>query len=76
MNRRARLVAALSQVGGIERFGQFEVEGGTILNQRRTAFDKTHPSLADARIHQAMSHTVGRQSIVCALPAGRTIVPA
>jgi len=64
------------QIAGIERSGQFEVQGGTIPNHRLTAFDKTHPVLADARIRQAMTHSVDRQSIVDALWAGRTVVPA
>ena len=64
------------QISGIERSGQFEVQGGTIPNHRITAFDKAHPQLRDARIRQAMTHAIDRQAIVDSLWAGRTVVPA
>ncbi len=64
------------QIAQIERSGMFEVQGGTIPNHRIHAFDKTHPVLRDARIRQAMTHAIDRQTIVEALWAGRTKVPA
>jgi len=63
------------QIPGIERSGAFEVQGGTIPNHRITAFDKTHPQLRDARIRQAMTHSIDRTAIVDSLWAGRTRVP-
>ncbi len=63
------------QVAGIERSGQFEVQGGTIPNHRLTVFDKTHPQLRDARVRQAMTHAIDRTAIVDALWASRTRVP-
>ncbi len=64
------------QIPGIEKSGLFEVQGGTIPNHRIHAFDKTHPTLRDPRIRQAMTHAIDRQGIVDALWAGRTKVPA
>ena len=63
------------QIPGIEKSGQYEVQGGTITNHRITAFDKTHPQLRDARVRQAMTHAIDRTAIVDALWAGRTQVP-
>ncbi|WP_191084914.1 ABC transporter substrate-binding protein [Roseococcus microcysteis] len=63
------------QIQGIERNRTFEVQGGTILNHRLTVFDKNHPTLADARVRRALTHSIDRQAIVDSLWAGRTVVP-
>jgi len=63
------------QIPGIERNRAFEVQGGTILNHRLICFDKNFPSLRDARVRRAMTHSIDRQAIVDALWAGRTVVP-
>ena len=64
------------QIRDIERNAAFEVQGGTIPNHRLICFDKHHAVLADPRIRQAMTHAIDRKSIVDALWAGRTQVPA
>ncbi|MBC7801296.1 MAG: ABC transporter substrate-binding protein [Gemmatimonadaceae bacterium] len=63
------------QIPGIERSGQFEVQGGTIPNHRLTVFDKNHAQLRDPRVRQAMTHAIDRTAIVDSLWAGRTRVP-
>ena len=63
------------QIAGIERSGQFEVQGGTIPNHRLTVFDKNHPQLRDPRVRLAMAHAIDRNAIVDSLWAGRTRVP-
>jgi peptide/nickel transport system substrate-binding protein len=63
------------QIPEIEKYARFEVQGGLIPNHRITAFDKTHPQLADPRVRQAMSHAIDRQAIVDSLWAGRTRIP-
>ncbi|GAC1342667.1 MAG: ABC transporter substrate-binding protein [Acetobacteraceae bacterium] len=63
------------QIPGIERSGQFEVQGARVPNHRLTTFDKNHPQLHDPRVRLAMAHAIDRQSIVDALWAGRTAVP-
>ncbi len=63
------------QITGIERSGQFEVQGARVPNHRLTTFDKNHAQLRDPRVRLAMAHAIDRQSIVDALWAGRTDVP-
>jgi peptide/nickel transport system substrate-binding protein len=63
------------QITGIERNRAFEVQGGTILNHRLTVFDKHHPTLRDARVRRALTHSIDRQAIVDSLWAGRTVIP-
>lgn len=64
------------QIADIERNQAFEVQGGTILNHRLTVFDKNHRVLANPLVRRAMTHAIDRKSIVEALWAGRTKVPA
>ena len=63
------------QIVDIERSGVFEVQGATVPNHRMIAFDKTHPTLVDARVRQAMTHSIDRQAIVDSLWLGRTKIP-
>ncbi|HYZ64745.1 MAG TPA: ABC transporter substrate-binding protein [Acetobacteraceae bacterium] len=63
------------QIAGIERSGQFEVQGAKVPNHRLTTFDKNHAQLRDPRVRLAMAHAIDRQSIVDALWAGRTNIP-
>ncbi len=63
------------QIGRIEATPRHHVVGGSILNIRLTAMDKTHPTLKDPRVRRAMSHAVDRQAIVDSLWLGRTKVP-
>lgn len=63
------------QIEGIERGGTFGVQGAKVPNHRLTTFDKHHPTLRDARIRQAMTHAIDRQSIVDSLWLGRTSIP-
>ena len=63
------------QITGIERSGQFEVQGARVPNHRLTTFDKNHAQLRDPRVRLAMAHAIDRQSIVDALWVGRTDIP-
>ena len=63
------------QIGGVERSGQFEVQGARIPNHRLTTFDINHPQLRDPRVRQAMTHAIDRKAIVDSLWLGRTAIP-
>ena len=63
------------QIASIEASPRHHVVGGPIMNIRLTIFDKTHPTLSDARVRRALTHAVDRQAIVDALWDGRTTVP-
>jgi peptide/nickel transport system substrate-binding protein len=52
-----------------------EVVGRAIANHRVTAFDKTHPTLRDARVRRAITHAIDRKSISDGLWAGRAPLP-
>jgi peptide/nickel transport system substrate-binding protein len=64
------------QIKTIEANPKFEVVGGPVLNHRIVVFDKTHPQLANPKIRLAMAHAIDRDTIVQALWANRTSVPA
>ena len=63
------------QIPVVERNPRFEVLGSPINNIRIMGFDKSNPTLADARIRRAMTHAVDRKAIVDTLWAGRTAIP-
>ena len=63
------------QIGALDRSARHEVVGGPIMNHRITVFDKSHPSLRDARIRRAFTHSIDRRSIVDALWAGKAPIP-
>lgn len=64
------------QIKTVEANPKFEVVGGPVLNHRLIVFDKNHPQLANPKIRLAMAHAIDRDSIVKALWAGRSTVPA
>lgn len=64
------------QIKTVEANPKFEVVGGPVLNHRLVVFDKNHPQLANPKIRLAMAHAIDRDSIVKALWAGRSTVPA
>ncbi|MBP0445307.1 ABC transporter substrate-binding protein [Roseomonas sp. SSH11] len=63
------------QIGALDRSARHEVVGGPIMNHRLTVFDKSHPSLRDARIRRAFTHAIDRKAITDALWGGRAPVP-
>ncbi|WP_273500820.1 ABC transporter substrate-binding protein [Paracoccus sphaerophysae] len=64
------------QIATVTADPKLEVQSSTIWNHRLSVFDKTNPVLADARIRQALTHSIDRQAIVDALWGGQTVVPA
>jgi peptide/nickel transport system substrate-binding protein len=63
------------QIETIAKNPKFEVQGGLVTNHRMLVFDKHHPTLADPRVRQAITHSIDRQAIVDSLWAGKTRVP-
>lgn len=64
------------QIALIEKNEGVEVVGGPVTNHRLMVFDKNNGPMRDARIRQAMTHAIDRDTIVEALWGGRTKVPA
>lgn len=64
------------QIATVAADPRLDVQSSTIWNHRLSVFNKNNPVLADARIRQALTHSIDRQAIVEALWAGQTVVPA
>jgi len=64
------------QIVEVERNPRHEVVGGLIANNRMITFDRNHAALANPLVRRALTHSIDRETIVQALWAGRTSVPA
>lgn len=64
------------QIATVESNADFEVVGGPITNHRLMVFDKNTGPMKNAKIRQAMTHAIDRDTIVEVLWGGRTQVPA
>ncbi|MDF1776343.1 MAG: ABC transporter substrate-binding protein [Rhizobiaceae bacterium] len=64
------------QIATVESNANFEVVGGPITNHRLMVFDKNTGPMKNAKIRQAMTHAIDRDTIVEVLWGGRTQVPA
>ncbi|WP_375590406.1 ABC transporter substrate-binding protein [Hoeflea alexandrii] len=64
------------QINTVESNAAFEVVGGPITNHRLMVFDKNNGPMQNAKIRQAMTHAIDRETIVETLWDGRTSVPA
>ena len=64
------------QIPAIAANDKFEVVGGGAANLRMLVFDKHNGVMQDPRVRLAMAHAIDRQTIIDALYAGMSRVPA
>jgi peptide/nickel transport system substrate-binding protein len=64
------------QIGAVTGTPGFQMQNSTIWNHRVNVFQQDHPQLQDPLVRRALTHAIDRDTIVQALWADQTEVPA